>query len=85
MQRKTESLKDFIKRFNQEMLTIEDLSKQMILSALINGIRIKEPLLPELARRPIMGTLQQFISRAKGCIYQEEVIRALRKVEVKKP
>ena len=31
-----------------------------------------------------MGTLRQFMSRAKGCIYKEKVIRALSKAEAKK-
>jgi hypothetical protein len=50
-------------------VTIEDPSKQMILLALINGIRTEEPLMVELARRPTMGNLQQYMSRAEGCIH----------------
>ena len=85
VQRKTESLEDFIERFGQEMLAVEDSSEQMILSALINGIRTEEPLMAELARGPAMGTLQQFMSRVEGYIYQEEVVKALSKTEAEKP
>jgi hypothetical protein len=49
VQRETESLEDFVKRFGQEMRTVEDPSEQMILSALINRIRTEEPLMAELA------------------------------------
>ena len=49
MQRETESLEDFVKRFGQEIWMVEDPSEQIIHLALINGIRIKEPLMAELA------------------------------------
>jgi hypothetical protein len=49
VQRETESLEDFVKRFGQEMHTVEDPSEQMILSTLINRIRTEEPLMAELA------------------------------------
>ena len=81
MQREIESVEAFIKKFSQEMQTIEDPSDQIILLALINGIRTKEPLMAELARGSTMGTLWQFISRVEGYIYQEEVNKALEKTD----
>jgi hypothetical protein len=44
--------------FNWEKLTVERLDEQMILSALTNRIRIEGPLMVELARRPMLGTLR---------------------------
>jgi hypothetical protein len=43
VQRETESFENFVKRFDQEMQMVEDPGKEIILSALINGMIIKEP------------------------------------------
>ena len=78
-QREAEPLGNFVKRFDQEMRTVDDLGDEIILSALINGMRAEEPLIADLARGSITGTLHQFISRIDGCVYQKEVIKALGK------
>ena len=55
---KTESLKNDMQRFDQEKLTVESPNEQLILSALVNGIRANGPLMATLAREPALGTLQ---------------------------
>jgi hypothetical protein len=85
VQAKTKSLKDYMQRFNQEKLTIESPNEQVILSALMNGIKIEGPLMVELARRPTLGTLQQFMRKAEELINQEETISALTKAKAGNP
>jgi hypothetical protein len=51
------SLKDYMQRFNWEKLMVESPNEQMILSALMNGIKMEGPLMAELAQRPMLGTL----------------------------
>jgi hypothetical protein len=79
VQGKAESLKDYLQRFNQEKLIVENLDEQTILSALMNGIKVKGLLMAKLARRPTLGTLQQFMRKAGEFINQEETISALTK------
>ena len=54
--------------FNQEKLTVESPDEQTILSALMNGIKIERPLMAKLARRLTLGTLKQFMRKAKEFI-----------------
>jgi hypothetical protein len=56
-----------------------------ILSALMNGIKTEGPLMAELARRPTLGTLQQFMKKAEKFINQEETISALTKAKTRNP
>jgi hypothetical protein len=72
-------LKDYPHQFNQEKLTVENPDDQTILSALMNGIKADGPLMAELARRPMLGTLHQFMRKAKEFVNQEETINALTK------
>jgi hypothetical protein len=79
VQEKEEPLKDYLHRFNQEKLTVENPDDKMILSALMNGIMADGPLMAELARRPTLGTLHQFMRKAEEFVNQEETINALTK------
>jgi hypothetical protein len=79
VQEKEEPLKDYLHRFNQEKLTVENPDDQTILLALMNGIEADGPLMAELARRPTLGTLHQFMRKAKEFVNQEETINALTK------
>ncbi|XP_059428572.1 uncharacterized protein LOC132162347 [Corylus avellana] len=79
VQGKTESLKDYMLGFNWEKLTIESPNKETVLSALMNGIRTEGPLMDELARRPTLATLWQFMNKVEEFINQEETIGALMK------
>jgi hypothetical protein len=57
VQEKEEPLKDYLHRFNQEKLTVENPDDHTILSALMNSIKADGPLMAKLARRPTLGTL----------------------------
>jgi hypothetical protein len=45
-----ESLTSFVRRFNQGLQIVENPSEEVILSAMINRMKIEEPLLAELAK-----------------------------------
>jgi hypothetical protein len=49
-QGQAESLTNFVRRFNLELQLVDNPSDQIILSAMINGMKPGEPLLVELAR-----------------------------------
>jgi hypothetical protein len=46
---------------------------------MMNGIKAEGPLMAELAQRPTLGTLQQFMRKAEELVNQEETINALTK------
>ena len=84
VQGKEESLKDYLHRFNQEKLTVENLDDQTILSALMNGFKAEGPLMAELARRPTLGTLQQFMRKVEEFVNEEKTISALTKKKIRR-
>jgi hypothetical protein len=45
----------------------------------MNGIKAEGPLMVELAWRPMLGTLQQFMRKVEEFVNQEETISALTK------
>jgi hypothetical protein len=51
----------------------------------MNGIRAEGPLMAELAWRPTLGTLWQFMSKVDEFINQEETIEALTKAKAEDP
>jgi hypothetical protein len=81
---KEESLKDYLHRFNKEKLTVENLDDQTILSALMNEIKTEGPLMAELAQKPTLGTLQQFMRKAEEFVNQEDTSNALTKKKIKR-
>lgn len=70
----SEALKDFIHRFNQERLNVEDVPKNLILAMLLNGLSLRVPLMAELPRK-MLATLQDFMDKAEEFINQEEAFR----------
>jgi hypothetical protein len=66
-------------RFNWEKLVVEKVNNEMVLSALMNGIKVEGPLMAELARKKKLVALPQFISKAEEFINQEEMVRSLLK------
>jgi hypothetical protein len=75
-QRRDESLKEFLQRFNQAKLTTESPTEEFVHSALYQGIRKDGPLMANLARKPTRY-LHEFMERADEFINQEETLRAL--------
>ena len=78
-QGQTESLISFVRRFNQELKIVENPSDEIILSAMINGIKVEEPLLAELAQGSTICTLQQFTSKIEVYLWKEEATKKLEK------
>lgn len=69
------SLKDYLDRFNQERLTMEDMSKNFILTAILNELSPKGSFVPELAKRTLT-TLQEFMDKAEEFASYEETMKA---------
>ncbi|XP_059428612.1 uncharacterized protein LOC132162395 [Corylus avellana] len=79
VQGKEESLKEFMLRFNQEKLMIENPNEQTVLDALMHGVRAEGPLMAELSKSSKLITLSQFMKKANEYINQEETVKALMK------
>ncbi|GFY80683.1 hypothetical protein Acr_01g0004920 [Actinidia rufa] len=73
-QKETESLKDFVKRFNQAILEVEDPSDKVIIMAMMEGLR-PGPLFDSLSKNvpEILSALQ---SKADKYIAAEELAEA---------
>ncbi|GFS38941.1 hypothetical protein Acr_00g0060380 [Actinidia rufa] len=75
-QKETESLKDFVKRFNQAILEVEDPSDKVIIMAMMEGLR-PGPLFDSLSKN-IPETLSALQSKADKYITAEELAEAKR-------
>ena len=80
-QGKEETLKDFMLRFNKEKLEVDSPDDKMMLNALMQGIRVEESLMAELARSTQEVTLPRFMKLTEEVINQEELIGTLLKAQ----
>ncbi|GFY86848.1 hypothetical protein Acr_05g0004870 [Actinidia rufa] len=76
-QKETESLKDFVKRFNQAILEVEDPSDKVIIMAMMEGLR-PSPLFDSLSKN-VPETLSALQSKADKYIAAEELAEAKRR------
>ncbi|GFZ03434.1 hypothetical protein Acr_16g0000580 [Actinidia rufa] len=76
-QKETESLKDFVKRFNQAILEVEDPSDKVIIMAMMEGLR-PGPLFDSLSKN-IPETLSALQSKVDKYIAAEELAEAKRR------
>ncbi|GFZ03786.1 hypothetical protein Acr_16g0004100 [Actinidia rufa] len=76
-QKETESLKDFVKRFNQAILEVEDPSDKVIIMAMMEGLR-PGPLFDSLSKN-VPETLSALQSKADKYIAAEELAEAKRR------
>ncbi|GFZ11247.1 hypothetical protein Acr_22g0006450 [Actinidia rufa] len=76
-QKETESLKDFVKRFNQAILEVEDPSDKVIIMAMMEGLR-PGPLFDSLSKN-VLETLSALQSKADKYIAAEELAEAKRR------
>ncbi|GFS38726.1 hypothetical protein Acr_00g0059080 [Actinidia rufa] len=76
-QKETESLKDFVKRFNQAVLDVEDPSDKVIIMAMMEGLR-PGPLFDSLSKN-VPETLSALQSKADKYIAAEELAEAKRR------
>ncbi|GFS31174.1 hypothetical protein Acr_00g0016040 [Actinidia rufa] len=76
-QKEAESLKDFVKRFNQAILEVEDPSDKVIIMAMMEGLR-PGPLFDSLSKN-VPETLSALQSKADKYIAVEELAEAKRR------
>ncbi|GFZ14317.1 hypothetical protein Acr_24g0005070 [Actinidia rufa] len=76
-QKEMESLKDFVKRFNQDILEVEDPSDKVIIMAMMEGLR-PGPLFDSLFKN-VPETLSALQSKADKYIAAEELAEAKRR------
>ncbi|XP_057471965.1 uncharacterized protein LOC130760604 [Actinidia eriantha] len=76
-QKETESLKDFVKRFNQAILEVEDPSDKVVIMAMMEGLR-PGPLFDSLSKN-VPETLSALQSKADKYIAAEELAEAKRR------
>ncbi|GFZ06746.1 hypothetical protein Acr_18g0009160 [Actinidia rufa] len=76
-QKETESLKDFVKRFNQAILEVEDPSDKVIIMAMMEGLR-PGPLFDSLSKN-VPETLSALQSKVDKYIAAEELAEAKRR------
>jgi hypothetical protein len=79
-QGRTESLTNFVRRFYLELRVVDNPNDQIILSAMINGMKPEEPILAELAGQSTTCTLRQFSDKIKVYLLKEEAIKKIRKL-----
>ncbi|GFS34136.1 hypothetical protein Acr_00g0032460 [Actinidia rufa] len=76
-QKENESLKEFVKRFNQAILEVEDPSDKVIIMAMMEGLRLG-PLFDSLSKN-VPETLSALQSKADKYIAAEELSEAKRR------
>jgi hypothetical protein len=69
-----------MRRFNLELQIVDNPSDQIILSAMVNGMKPEEPLLAELAGQSTTCTLQQFTDKIEVYLRKEEAIKKIGKI-----
>jgi hypothetical protein len=79
-QGRAESLTNFVRRFNLELQIVDNPSDQIILSAMVNGMKPEESLLAELAGQSTTCTLQQFTDKIEVYLRKEEAIKKMGKI-----
>jgi hypothetical protein len=55
---KEEPLNDFMLKFNKEKLMVESLNDQMVLLALMHGVRVEGSLMAKITKKSMMLTLR---------------------------
>jgi len=75
-QRSNENLKEFMARFNQEKMAVEDPTKDMVFAALYQGISPEELLMKKLAQKQL-STLQGLMDKVEEFINREEILKAM--------
>ncbi|XP_062173519.1 uncharacterized protein LOC133878977 [Alnus glutinosa] len=75
-QRQTESLGDYIIRFNHEKLTVDDPKEDLVFAALLNGILARGLLMRDLAQRTV-ASLSKLMNKIEEFINAEDTMKAL--------
>ncbi|XP_062145300.1 uncharacterized protein LOC133852550 [Alnus glutinosa] len=82
-QKEDESLKDYVVRFNQAKLTVDNPTKKMVYAALYQGLWVEGPLMSEIAlNHP--ENLADLTDVIEKYVNQEETLAALRESQKQK-
>jgi hypothetical protein len=82
-QKGDESLKDYVTRFNQAKLMVDNPTEEMVYAALYQGLRVEGPLISEIAlNHP--ESLADLTDVIEKYVNQEEIIAALRESQKQK-
>jgi hypothetical protein len=82
-QKEGESLKDYVARFNQTKLTVDNPTEEMVYDALYQGLRVEGPLMSEIAlNHP--ENLTALTDVIEKYVNQEETLSALRESQRQK-
>jgi hypothetical protein len=82
-QKEGESLKDYVVRFNQAKLTVDNPTEEMVYDVLYQGLRVEGPLMSEIALNhpenltALMDVIEKYVN-------QEETLTALRESQKQK-
>ena len=76
-QKESESLKEYIKRFNQVVLEVEDPSDKVVIMAMVEGLR--QGILFDSLSKNVPATLSSLQSKADKYIITEKLAEAKRK------
>jgi hypothetical protein len=82
-QKGDESLKDYVIRFNQAKLTVDNPTEEMVYAALYQGLRVEGPLMSEIAlNHP--ENLADLTDMIEKYVNQEQILAALRESQKQK-
>jgi hypothetical protein len=82
-QKEGESLKDYVVRFNQAKLTLDNPTEEMVYAALYQGLQVEGPLMSEIAlNHP--ENLTALTDVIEKYVNQEETLTALRESQKQK-
>jgi tRNA/tmRNA/rRNA uracil-C5-methylase (TrmA/RlmC/RlmD family) len=82
-QKEDESLKDYVVRFNQAKLTVDNPTEEMVYAALYQGLRVEGPLMSEIAlNHP--ENLVDLTDVIEKYVNLEEILAALRESQKQK-
>jgi hypothetical protein len=82
-QKEGESLKDYVARFNQAKLTVDNPTEEMVYAALYQGLRVEGPLMSEIAlNHP--ENLTALTDVIEKYVNQEETLTSLRESQKQK-
>lgn len=82
-QKEGESLKDYMARFNQAKLTVDNPTEEMVYATLYQGLRVEGPLMSEIALN-YPESLTDLTDVIEKYVNQEETLSALRESQRQK-
>jgi hypothetical protein len=82
-QKEGESLKDYVVRFNQARLTVDNSTKEMVYAAFYQGLQVEGPIMSEITLNHL-DNLADLTDVIEKYVNQEETLVALRESQKQK-